>query len=605
MRSKKRSLRPVSRSMPAKPLEMHRGSTLVPPLAVVLRLSILLAVIGFATAPALGQTQPPEPWRDISRGGPWVVQIDFDAREIADALYQRLDVWRIFHDRGALEALISVGEYRELVAEGFQLTLDEDKTRTLGRLGIPLERQGSGIPGFPCYRTVEETFAAAEAIVAAHPDLATWTDVGDSWEKTVDPSSGWDLMVLKLTQSAVPGPKPVFFASFAIHAREYTPAELGTRFAEFLADNYDVDPDVTWLLDHHEVHLMLQSNPDGRKQAETGLLWRKNTDNDYCSNTNNRGADLNRNFDFEWNCCGGSSGSQCSPTYRGPLAASEPEIQALQDYVRSIFPDQRGPALTDPAPADATGVAIDVHSAGELILWPWGFDASPTPNGVAFTTLGRKLAFFNDYFPLQIRQFTNADGDSADFFYGDLGIAGFGYELGSQFFENCSFFETNILAENIDSLLYAAKVARTPYLTPAGPEALDPAVPVGPVPEGEPVLLTATLDDTRFNQSNGTEPTQTVVAAEAFIDVPPWDAAAVPIAMAASDGTFDQTIEAVEVTLDTTDLAGGRHLVFVRGIDSDGNRGVVAATFLFIDEGGIFADGFESGDTSAWSGVTP
>jgi hypothetical protein len=57
---------------------------------------------------------------------------------------------------------------------------------------------------------------------------------------------------------------------------------------------------VTWLLDHHEVHLMLQSNPDGRKQAETGLLWRKNVNNDYCSNSDSRGADLNRNFDFEW-----------------------------------------------------------------------------------------------------------------------------------------------------------------------------------------------------------------------------------------------------------------------------------------------------------------
>ena len=162
-------------------------------------------------------------------------------------------------------------------------------------------------------------------------------------EKTIDPNNGWDIFVLRLTQSTVPGPKPVFFANFAIHAREYTTAELGTRFAEFLAAGYGVDPDVTWLLDHHEVHLMLQSNPDGRKRAETGLLWRKNTNNDYCSNTDSRGADLNRNFDFQWACCGGSSSSQCDTTYHGPTAASEPEIQVLQDYVKSIFPDQRGP----------------------------------------------------------------------------------------------------------------------------------------------------------------------------------------------------------------------------------------------------------------------
>ena len=577
---------------------MHR-------LDIALMFLILFALAGpVAAQPGRGE-QPPESWLAISPDGPWVVRIDFDDRAIADALYQRIDVWRIVHDPGYLEAQISADEFQQLTAEGFVLTLDQEKTETLSLLGLPLANQGGGIPGFPCYRTVEETYATAETIVAAHPELATWTDVGDSWEKTQDPNNGWDIFVLKLTQSAVPGPKPVFFANFAIHAREYTTAELGTRFAEFLVDNYDVDPDVTWLLDHHEVHLMLQSNPDGRKQAETGLLWRKNTNNDYCSNTNTRGADLNRNFDFQWNCCGGSSGDQCGTTYHGPVAASEPEIQVLQNYILSIFPDQRGPNLTDPAPADATGVAIDVHASGQLVLWPWGFEFGASPNGTAFTTLGRKVAFFNDHTPLQIRQLTNADGSSADYYYGELGIAGLAFELGTQFFESCTHFENNILQVNIDALLYAAKVARTPYLTPAGPEALGATAPVTPIPEGELILLTATLDDTRFNNSNGTEPTETIAAAEAFVDRPPWDAGAVPLSMAASDGTFDEGIETVEVTLDTRGLANGRHTLFVRGTDSAGNVGVVAAAFLNIAAGAIFDDGFETGDTSSWSDEAP
>ena len=42
----------------------------------------------------------------------------------------------------------------------------------------------------------------------------------------------------------------------------------------------------------------------------------------------------------------------------------------------SIFPDQRGPNLTDPAPADATGVYLDLHSYGQLVLWPWGFTST-------------------------------------------------------------------------------------------------------------------------------------------------------------------------------------------------------------------------------------
>ncbi|MEO1088827.1 MAG: M14 family zinc carboxypeptidase, partial [Acidobacteriota bacterium] len=328
-------------------------------------------------------------------------------------------------------------------SRGLRPRLDEARTRELLLAGRALEGQGGGIPGFPCYRTVEETFQSAQAIVAAHPGLATWIDVGDSWEKTVDAAGGYDLFVLKLTQSAVPGPKPVFFASFAIHAREYATAELGTRFAEFLIDGYGTDPDITWLLDSHEIHLMLQTNPDGRKEAEAGVAWRKNTNNDYCSNNPSRGADLNRNFDFEWGCCGGSSGQQCSDVFRGPAAASEPEIQALQAYVRSIFPDQRGPNPNDPAPDDATGVAIDVHSFGELVLWPWGFTNASPANGTAFRTLGRKVAFWNDSFPLEISDFTIADGSSADFYYGDLGVAGLGFEIGTSFFQSCGSFEAS------------------------------------------------------------------------------------------------------------------------------------------------------------------
>jgi len=43
-------------------------------------------------------------------------------------------------------------------------------------------------------------------------------------------------------------------------------------------------------------------------------------------------------------------------------------------------------------------------------------------------------------------------------------------ELGTWFFENCADFESTILPDNRSALIYAAKVARTPYLTPAGPE---------------------------------------------------------------------------------------------------------------------------------------
>jgi len=524
--------------------------------------------------------------------GPWVVRVLTLDPEALGKLAQWADVWSVHKTKGYTLVQVDRSDVDRLIAEGFKVKLDRKRTDLLQRelaravsSGQPdlVERnQTTGIPGYPCYRTVEETFASAEAIVAAHPTLATWADVGDSWEKTQSPTAGYDMRVLVLTNAAVPGPKPILFLNCAIHAREYTTAELCTRFAERLVDGYGVDPDATWLLDDQEVQLLLQTNPDGRKRAETGLSWRKNTNNNYCSNTNYRGADLNRNFDFQWGCCGGSSGSACSETYRGPYAASEPEIQAVQAYVTSIFPDQRPDDLATPAPDDATGVAIDIHSHGQLVIWPWGFISSPAPNGTQLQTLGRKLAYFNGHEPEQAIGLYPTDGTSDSFYYGRLGVAAYGYELGTAFFETCTYFQFNILEQNLASLLYAAKVARTPYLTPAGPESLSVAVPPRAVAPGDLVAVSATLDDTRYSTLNGTEPSQAIASAELYVDVPPWEPGAAPYTMSATDGLFDETAEDVTATLDTTGFAFGRHTLYARGQDAAGNWGSVSAVFLHV-----------------------
>ncbi len=441
------------------------------------------------------------------------------------------------------------------------------------------------IAGYPCYETVEETFAFAEALATNYPDLATWTDVGNSWEKSAG-LGGYDVMVLRLTNSAIPGPKPKLFATTAIHAREYATAPLLVRFAEYLMDNYGTDADATWILDHHEIHLMLHTNPDGRKKAEGGAWWRKNTNQNYCGATSsNRGADLNRNFSYQWNCCGGSSGSQCNELYRGPSPTSEPETQAVQDYLSAQFPDQRGPNLNDPAPDDATGIYLDIHSYGRLVLWPWGFTSTPSPNGTQLQTLGRKFAYWNHYEPQQAIGLYPTDGTTDEFAYGDLGVASYTFELGTTFFQSCSYFEDTIVPDNIPTLIYAAKVVRTPYVTPAGPDAHDLSLSGDPVPAGTPVTLNGTVNDTRYNTSHGTEPTQNIAAAEYYVDTPPWVSGSTAIAMSASDGSFNSKTENVEATIDTTGLSDGKHIIFVRGQDVNGNWGAFNAIFLNVTEG--------------------
>ena len=443
------------------------------------------------------------------------------------------------------------------------------------------------IPSYACYETVEETFAAAQAFATTYPTLATWLDVGDSWQKTQG-LGGYDMRVLKITNSAIGGTKPKLFITSAIHAREYTTAPLSLEFARWLINGYGTNPDATWIVDHHEVHLLLQTNPDGRKKAEGGLLWRKNTNTNYCGATSNsRGADLNRNFAFQWNSTGGqgSSGSQCDETYRGPSAASEPEVQAVQNYIRSIFPDRRGPNMGDGAPADTMGMHIDIHSYSQLVLWPWGTTSTPTANGSALQTLGRRLAYFNGYTPEQSIGLYPTDGTSDGPSYGELGVAAYTIELGSSFFESCTTYNNTTKPKNLPALIYAAKVVRAPYQIPAGADvtsvSLSNDASGAGVTAGTPVTITASATDTRFNQSNGTEPTQAVTAAEAYIDTPPWSGGS-PISLSPSDGSFNSTTEGITGTLSTAGLPLGKHLVFLRAKVTSGQWGPVTAQFLKI-----------------------
>ncbi len=499
-----------------------------------------------------------------------IMQLDADARTRLEAFgftMQRADDW-IEQRNQRLEKLKSLG-------------------------GAPLlGRQAAGtesIPGFSCYETVEETFDAAQAIVSAYPKLAQWVDVGDSWQKTQG-AGGYDIRVLKLGNADVGGDKPKLFVNSAIHAREYATAPLALAFARQLTDGWGKDADATWILDHHEVHLMLHTNPDGRKKAETGLLWRKNTNTNYCGVTSNsRGADLNRNFTFSWNTTGGlgSSGRECDETYRGPSAGSEPETQAMEAYVRKLWPDRRGPDLDDKAPKNTSGVHIDVHSVAQLVMWPYGETTQPAPNGPALEEMGRRLAYFNGYEPTQAIGLYYTDGTTRSVSYGELGVAAFTIELGeNNFFESCALYESKVLPDNLPALRYAAKVVRTPYITPGGPDVtgvkLSNNAATKKVPAGTQVKLTAATTDLRFNNSNGVAPTQTITQAEYTIDTPPWSAGAQPRALAAADGRFNSKTENVTGTIDTTGLSSGRHIVFVRARDASNAWGPVTASFLRI-----------------------
>ncbi len=518
-----------------------------------------------------------------------VARVYFANKAQLNDLAAQLDIWEVNQEEGYFVARLSPRALRELRAMGLRVEMEPAMTRRLYLSLLTSPGQTSGIPGYACYRTVEETYNDLSALAAAHPNLATWTDVGDSWEKaTPGGRDGYDLNALVLTNHNTPGPKPKLFVIAAIHAREYTTAELATRFAEKLVNEYSVDPDITWLLDNYEFHLMPQVNPDGRKHAEAGEMWRKNTDNDDgCTATNVNwgyyyGTDLNRNSSFKWNQ-GGASNDACSEVYHGPGPASEPEVQAIQSYAQSIFPDQRGPNDGDPAPDDAEGVFITLHSYSELVLFPWSWtDTQDAPNKTALQTLGRKFGYFNQYEVCSDCLY-NASGVTDDFTYGELGVASYTFELGTAFFQDCDFFENDIIPKNMPALIYAFKAARRPYQNPSGPDALNVAVSADTVDAGATVTLTATLDDSRFHSGgHGDEPVQNIQGARYAIDTPSWKGG-VTHAMSAVDGAFDASSENVSASVATSGLSDGRHIIFVEGQDADGNWGAPTAVFLTVN----------------------
>ena len=573
-----------------------------------LRLAVPSATLAALAALAL-MAPAPAAAAGFEGPGPWMVRAWFGDEAMVREVTSWGDHLQWDRQKGVVRIVVDARNRARLEALGFFVEVDEEATALI-RLAESAQagwERPDTIPGFPCYRTVEETYADAQALAAAHPTLATVTDIGDSWDKvTAGGPAGYDLLVLKLTNSALAGPKAVLLVSAAIHAREYTTAEAALRFAEWIVGAYGVDADATWVLDHHEIHILLQTNPDGRKVAEGGSQWRKNRDDgDGCASS--FGVDLNRNFDFYWGQWGGSSGNSCDETYRGSAAGSEPETQALAAYMGAVFTDWRPDDLTTPAPDDATGVYVDLHSFANEILSAWGQTTSPICNGAPPTwppncaqilRLGRKWAYLSGFDP-RVGSLYPVDGSTKDYSYGHLGIPGYTWEMGTAFFESCAAFESSVLPDALAMLKYAMRVPRAPYLLPAGPDAVGVTVTPALIAAGDPVLVTATIDDTRYLDPDGVEPSQAIAAGQVWLDTVPWTtlifvdgfetgdtsrwAFGSPItSMDPTDGTFDTTVEGAQANLDTTGLEVGRHLLYVRGRDAANNWGAVSAVFLTV-----------------------
>lgn len=88
------------------------------------------------------------------------------------------------------------------------------------------------------------------------------------------------------------------------------------------------------------------------------------------------GTDGNRNFDFHWNE-GGSSNAYCLESYHGATAASEIEVQNIQNYMTGL---------------NNVVFSNNIHSYGQMVLLPWSYTTERHPNYDCFMEVGREIA---------------------------------------------------------------------------------------------------------------------------------------------------------------------------------------------------------------------
>ncbi|MER6839619.1 M14 family metallopeptidase [Streptomyces platensis] len=285
--------------------------------------------------------------------------------------------------------------------------------------------------GYTKYHTYDEATKEIDALVAQHPDILSKQVIGTSHE-------GRNLLALKLSKNVTKDeqePEVLFTAHQ--HAREHLTVEMALYLLNEFTSKYGSDSRITKMLDSREIWVIPDLNPDGGEyDIASGSFrsWRKNRQ----PNAGSRavGTDLNRNWDFKWGCCGGSSSSPSSETYRGASAASAPEVQVVSKFVHGRKVDGK----------QQITAAIDFHTYSELVLWPFGFTNDDTGDGMTkdehdtFATLGKNMAATNGYTPEQSSDLYITDGSIDDWLWGDQRVFAYTFEMYPSSFGSGGFY---------------------------------------------------------------------------------------------------------------------------------------------------------------------
>lgn len=250
--------------------------------------------------------------------------------------------------------------------------------------------------------TLAECIAHLDSMKAQFPNLITAKlSLGNSVENR-------PIYMVKISDNPnVDEDEPEILYTGLHHAREPMGMMNLIYYMYYLLENYNTNPEVRYLVDNRELYFIPVLNPDGYEYNRStspngGGMWRKNRRN----NGGSFGVDLNRNYGPEsyWNAPnGGSSTSPSSDTYRGIAPFSEPETQAVRNFLSSRRIKN----------------ALNYHTYSNLLIYPYGALSRETPDSMTFREFASEMTRYNGYTPGTDMQTVgySTRGNSDDYFY--------------------------------------------------------------------------------------------------------------------------------------------------------------------------------------------
>jgi len=256
------------------------------------------------------------------------------------------------------------------------------------------------------YLTYDQALTELDKMAALYPHLISTRDsIGD-----ILTQEGRAIYWYRISDNpTVDEDKPEVLYTALHHAREPNSLSQLIFYMWYLLENYETDAEIRYLVDQTEMYFIPIVNPDGyvyneSTNPEGGGLWRKNRRG---IGSDIFGVDLNRNYGYEWGHDDqGSSPNTGSATYRGEEGFSEPETQAVRDFCN----------------AHQFRIAMNYHSFGNLLIYPWGYSDSETPDHPTFTAISSVMTAENDYFAgtgTETVGYT-VNGDADDWMYGEV-----------------------------------------------------------------------------------------------------------------------------------------------------------------------------------------